>query len=81
MGLFDILEAILSSAINTTKRDVERKTARFDSGYQEGSRKASSMSDAELRSSLKNARENGFSSMKDAGSARAMADEYKNRKK
>ena len=81
MGLFDILQEILFSVANTAKKDVERKTAKFDSGYQEGSRKASSMSDAELRSSLKNARENGFSSMKDAGGARAMADEYKNRKK
>ena len=38
------------------------------------------MSDSELRSELKRAKDNGISGMRSAGQTRAMMDEYKRRK-
>ena len=80
MGLLDFLASVASSAANTVAKDMERKSNNFATGYDHGAQRASRMSDAELRSSLKRAKENGVSDWNSAGKVRAMADEYKRRK-
>ena len=76
MGLFDVL----LNVANAVNDEGQRRAGRYRDGYESGAARASQMSDAELRASLKRAKENGFSDLKDAGRVRAMADEYKNRK-
>lgn len=80
MSLLNFLANVASSAANTVAKDVERKSDDFETGYDHGAQRASRMTDEELRSSLKSAKENGVSDWKAAGRVRAMADEYKNRK-
>ena len=54
----------------------DKKMDEYSSDYARGSERASRMTDEELRTSLRNARENGNSSI---GKTRAMVDEYKRR--
>ena len=80
MGFLSSLFKVLSNTANLAEKDITRKTNSYSSGYRSGSEKASQMSDEELYSSLKKAKENGISDWKRAGDVRAMANEYKNRK-
>ncbi len=79
MGFLGSLINALLGAANRVSSDVERKSDAYSSGYDRGANKASNMSDDELRSKLKKAKENGISGWKSAGQVRAMADEYKSR--
>lgn len=81
MGFLSSLFNVASSAADAVERKMERDSSSFSRGYDRGAQRASSMSDDELRSSLKSAKENGISGWNRAGEVRAMADEYKNRKK
>lgn len=81
MGILGSLFNILLGAADTVERGMERNADRFGDGYDRGTQRASQMSDAELRSRLKNAKENGVSDWGEAGKVRAMADEYKRRNK
>lgn len=79
MGFFSALFNFLTGASDAVRRDYERKSSEYSSGYSYGSERASGMSDDELRSELRRAKENGISGMKNAGKTRAMIDEYKDR--
>ena len=81
MGFFDALRNVASKMSDAGERYVERQTNDYRSGYDIGRDIASSMSDNELRSELKRAKDNGISGMKNAGKTRAMLDEYKERNK
>ena len=80
MGFLDVLSDMFSKTASTVERGVERNVDNYASGYEYGSKKASHMSNEELRSSLKRAKESGVSDWSSAGKVRAMADEYNNRK-
>ena len=77
MGFFDSLFNFLSKAENYA----EQKSNSYSSGYGNGQRKVSNMSDTELRTSLKNSQNKDLSDFKRAGEVRAMVDEYKKRNK
>ena len=80
MGLLDILFGALSKTASTVESGMAQNANKFSSGYDYGSKRASNMTDDELRSSLRRAKEDGISDWNSAGKVRAMADEYKNRK-
>ena len=80
MGIIGSLLNALFNAATTVSDEMDHRSDNFSTGYDHGAKRASQMSDAELRASLKRAKENGVSDWKSAGSVRAMADEYKNRK-
>lgn len=75
MGFLDKLLDIASNISDAA----ERNSDEYSSGYEYGSKRASNMSDAELRSNLKRAKEGGVSDWNSAGKTRAMVDEYKRR--
>lgn len=75
MGFWDKVYDVASRVSDVA----ERNSNEYSSGYEYGSNRASNMSNEELRSSLKRAKENGVSDWKSAGKTRAMADEYKRR--
>ena len=77
MGLLDVLGGIAGSMAD----DMIKKADRYRNGYEDGSGRAANMSNAELRDSLIRAKNSKITDMKDVGKVRAMADEYKSRKK
>ncbi|MBP3634443.1 MAG: hypothetical protein J6J43_07710 [Oscillospiraceae bacterium] len=81
MGFFDTLGRIASSVANSAANSMADKADRYSSGYARGSERAGDMSTAELRESLRRAKDSNLSDWKKAGEVRAMADEYKNRTK
>ena len=79
MGFFSSLLSAASKVADAGERYVEKQSNDYYSGYDRGRNRASSMSDSELRSELKRAKDNGISGMRSAGQTRAMLDEYKRR--
>ena len=80
MGFFDSLLNKAREMADAGERYVERQADDYYRGYDSGSERASSMSDSELRSQLRHAKENGISGgMNGAGKTRAMLDEYNRR--
>lgn len=79
MGFFDSLLNKAHEMVDAGERYVERQADDYYRGYDSGSERASSMSDSELRSQLRSAKENGISGMNNAGKTRAMLDEYQRR--
>lgn len=71
---------ILGSIFRAILTTAENNTDRYYSGYDQGSQKASRMSDDELRDSLRQKANNGVSDWRSAGQFKAMKDEYENRK-
>lgn len=79
MGFFSTLLSMLTKAADNSSRYVRQQSDDYYSGYDRGAQQASKMTDDELKSELRRAKENGVSGMGNAGKTRAMADEYKNR--
>lgn len=79
MGFFNSLLSKAQEMVDAGERYVERQSDDYYRGYDSGSERASSMSDSELRSQLRSAKENGISGMNNAGKTRAMLDEYQKR--